>query len=196
VLRLAYTRLLTTHFVNLTCITLPSLLCPNLHLQHNKHTNRIESNRIESNPPQPQPQQQQKCLYRVETALTPAAHHALGWGPIESSGVLGSTSVVIFVCMMIVFYLSAKKVHNQILIGIGCVLWVIGGSLMYILWKAPGKNWHFIVPIMVAICGFPFIAPCNRSVFTIAVDTKPELARQHGFMQALLSTIASAAGFM
>jgi hypothetical protein len=166
--------------------------CATLHTPHAIHLlNRIEQNNYNYNKTT-----NNVSLYRVETALTPAAHHALGWGPIESSGVLGSTSVVIFVCMMVVFYLSAKKVHNQILIGIGCVLWVIGGSLMYILWKAPGQNWHYIVPIMIAICGFPFIAPCNRSVFTIAVDSKPELAGQHGFMQALLSTIASAAGFM
>ena len=133
---------------------------------------------------------------RIETGFTPAASHALGWGPIESSGVLGSSSIVIFGCMMLVFTLSKMKVPDEGLIALGSVFWIVGGTSMYYFWKEPGVVWQFVVPVMVAIAGFPFMAPTNRSLFTKAVDSIPELESKHGTMQALLSSVSSVAGFM
>ena len=135
-------------------------------------------------------------LNRIETGFTPAANHALGWGPVESSGVLGSSSIVIFGCMMLVFTLSKMKVPDEGLIAIGACFWIVGGTSMYFLWVEPGVAWHFVTTVMVAVAGFPFMAPSNRSVFTKAVDSIPQLESKHGTMQALLSSIASAAGFM
>jgi hypothetical protein len=133
--------------------------------------------------------------FRIETAFAPAASDALGWGPIQTSSVLGGTSVLIFASMMVVIFLSARGVPDYLLIAIGIFGWIIGGSLMYLLWVADAPIWHFVLPVAIAVSGFPFIAASNRSTFTRAVDSKPILAEAQGSMQALLSMFASVAGF-
>jgi hypothetical protein len=49
---------------------------------------------------------------------------------------------------------------------------------------------------MVAGSGFPFIAAANRSNFTKAVASIPELESSQGVMQAVLSMASSVAGFV
>lgn len=134
-------------------------------------------------------------LDRIETAFPPAAFDALGWGPVQTSTVLGGTSILIFANMMLVFFLSAKKVRDEILVVIGSLAWVVGGLLLYLLWVKGAKSWHFIMPIVICICGFPFIGASNRSLFTKAVTATPALEMRHSFMQAVLSMSASVAGF-
>jgi hypothetical protein len=97
--------------------------------------------------------------------------------------------------MMVVIFLSSRGVPDLILIGVGIVAWIIGGSLMYLMWVAGAPVWHFVLPTAIAVSGFPFIAGSNRSTFTRAVDSKPILAEAQGTMQALLSMFASVAGF-
>lgn len=135
-------------------------------------------------------------MNRIETGLAPAAYHAMGWGPVMTSTVLGSSSILLFVCMIFVFYLAAKKTRDEILVIAGSFLWVIGGTLLYFLWSTGAKTWEFVLPVIVCICGFPFIASSNRSLFTRRVDANPTLETRHAFMQALLSMAASVAGFV
>lgn len=66
---------------------------------------------------------------------------------------------------------------------------------MYLMWVVEAPVWHFVLPVAIAVTGFPFIAAPNRSAFTKAVDSKPLLAESQGSMQALLSMAASVAGF-
>lgn len=132
----------------------------------------------------------------IETGFAPAAYHALGWGPVETSAVLGSTSILLFGCMLLVFYLSSKQTRDETLVIIGCALWVIGGTLVYFLWVEGAEAWHFILSVVICICGFPFIGASNRSLFTRRVDANPFLETRHAFMQALLSMAASVAGFV
>jgi len=132
----------------------------------------------------------------IETGFAPAAFHALNWGPVETSAVLGSTSIVLFLCMLVVFFLSSKKVKDEVLVMIGSCFWVVGGLLVYFLWVADTAGWHFVVSVIVCVSGFPFIAASNRSLFTRRVDANPYLETRHGFMQALLSMFASVAGII
>lgn len=132
----------------------------------------------------------------IETGLAPAADHALGWGPVQTSAVLGSTSIVLFFCMLLVFFLSSKKVKDEMLVIAGSCFWVVGGLLVYFLWVANSASWHFIVSVVTCVCGFPFIAASNRSLYTRRVDANPCLETRHAFMQALLSMFASVAGFV
>mmetsp|Transcript_24674 Transcript_24674/g.69240 ORF Transcript_24674/g.69240 Transcript_24674/m.69240 type:complete len:532 (-) Transcript_24674:1897-3492(-) len=132
----------------------------------------------------------------IETGFAPAAKDALGWGPVETSAVLGFTSLLLMGCMIIVMYLSSKKVKDNTIISIGCICWIIGGMLMYLCWQRGSKPWHFIVPIIICVSGFPFIAPSNRAIFTKAVDSIPLLESKQGTMQAILSMFASVAGFV
>ena len=133
---------------------------------------------------------------RIETAFAPAANDALGWGTVKTSGVLGLTSIVIFVMMMIVMYLSGKGVADAILVTIGLSSWTVSGTLIYFLWVQGAPAWHFVGTVMAAVSGFPFVLAANRSLFTRAVNSKPELEASQGFMQALLSMFASVAGFV
>ena len=120
----------------------------------------------------------------------------MGWGPVMTSAVLGSSSILLFVCMLFVFYLAARKTRDEILVIAGSLFWIVGGTLMYFLWSAGAKTWEFVLPVIVCICGFPFIASSNRSLFTRRVDANPTLETRHAFMQALLSMAASVAGFV
>jgi len=131
----------------------------------------------------------------IETALPPAANHGLGWGPVETSGVLGATSIVIFGTMMGVMYLSAKKVPDSKLVAVGNVNFMIGGVLIYLMWTDDSKVWQYIVPVMVSVAGFPFIASPNRSNFTKAVMNSSALESSQATMQAILSMFSSVAGF-
>lgn len=133
---------------------------------------------------------------RIETGFAPAANHALGWGPIETSAVLGSISIVIFAVMMLVFHLSSRKVPDSSLCTFGLCLSTVGYSLVYFLWVMNAPVWHFVTPMMLGISSFPFLGAPTRSLFTKAVDSKPSLAEYGGTMQAVLSMSASVAGFV
>lgn len=132
----------------------------------------------------------------IETAFAPAAKDALGWGPIETSTVLGSASIVIFLSMLLVFQLSARKVSDTALLAYGLIQGGVGYTLMYYFWTQDGSMWHFTLPIVVGASSFPFLGAPTRSLFTQIVDSKPELDAHHGIMQAVLSMGASVAGFM
>jgi hypothetical protein len=130
----------------------------------------------------------------IETGFAPAAYHALGWGPVGTSAVLGSSSVLLFGIMIVVFFLSAKGTRDEILVIIGSSTWIFGGAMLYFMWVAETQAWKFVLPVVVCISGFPFIAAPNRSLFTRHVDAHPALEVRSAFMQALLSMFASMAG--
>jgi ceroid-lipofuscinosis MFS transporter 7 len=132
----------------------------------------------------------------IETAFAPAASHALQWGPVQTSTVFGGTSVLIFVMMLVVYQLSANKVPDESILMFGLCLGTFGYGLMYFLWTADSKSWHFILPIVLGVASFPFVGAPTRSVFTKHCDTKPMLDKYHGTMQAVLSMSASVAGFV
>jgi hypothetical protein len=131
----------------------------------------------------------------IETALPPAASHGLGWGPVETSGVLGATSFVIFFCMILVVYLSTNDVSDTLLVVIGNLFFAIGGTAIFFLWTEQARIWHYIVPVIVTVAGFPFVASPNRSNFTKAIHKRSGLESHQATMQAMLSMTASAAGF-
>jgi len=133
---------------------------------------------------------------RIETGFVPAASHALGWGPIETSAVFGSISVVIFIVMLFVYQLSSHKVRDASLLSFGLCLSAFGYTLLYLWWTMGAPVWHFIVPMIVGTSAFPFLGAPSRSLFTKAVETKPSLAKYGGTMQAVLSMAASVAGFV
>jgi hypothetical protein len=133
--------------------------------------------------------------YSIETALAPAAADGLGWGTVETSGVLGSTSIVIAFVMIFVM-VATKYISDIILVGVGAILWVIGGFGIYLGWTRDAPVWNYVVPVMVAVAGFPFIAASNRSTYSKSVASKPELESMQASMQAILSMAASVAGFV
>lgn len=114
---------------------------------------------------------------------------------MATSGVLGGTSFVIFFSMLLVMYLSGK-VSDILMVAFGNMFWVVGGTGMYIGWAWKAQVWHYVVPVIISCTGFPFIAASNRSNFTKAVASKPELESSQALMQAILSMASSVAGFV
>jgi hypothetical protein len=98
--------------------------------------------------------------------------------------------------VMIIVMVTTKYLSDIILVGIGAVIWVVGGIGIYFGWTRDAPIWHYVVPVMVAIAGFPFIAASNRSTYSKSVASKPELESMQASMQAVLSMAASVAGFM
>jgi len=131
----------------------------------------------------------------IETALPPAAADGLNWGPVQTSAVLGSTSIVIFFMMMLTIYLSGKM-HDLTMVGIGNILWIFGGLGMYLFWERDASVLAYVLPVVVSCAGFPFIAAANRSTFSKAVANTPALEGSVALMQSILSMAASVAGFV
>eukprot|EP00546_Thalassionema_frauenfeldii_P008535 CAMPEP_0178924974 /NCGR_PEP_ID=MMETSP0786-20121207/17636_1 /TAXON_ID=186022 /ORGANISM="Thalassionema frauenfeldii, Strain CCMP 1798" /LENGTH=441 /DNA_ID=CAMNT_0020599767 /DNA_START=157 /DNA_END=1479 /DNA_ORIENTATION=+ len=132
----------------------------------------------------------------IETGLAPAASHALRWTPVELSFVMGGMSVVVFMMMVVVYSLSSRKVKDDAILLVGCVLSTIGYYLIWDLWRWQSSFWHFLVPIFLSTAGYPFLASPTRSLFTKAVDQSEILKNHQGSMQAVLSMFASVAGFV
>jgi len=131
----------------------------------------------------------------VETSLAPAASHALGWTPVEVSFLMGGMSIVIFIMMAVVIFLSAKGVKDIILMMIGCCIAAIGYYMTWYFWQWKTSTFYFILPILIGVSAYPFLAAPTRSVFTRAVDQYGILREHAGSMQALLSMSASVGGF-
>jgi hypothetical protein len=134
--------------------------------------------------------------HRIETGFAPAAYHALGWGPVGTSAVLGSTSVLLLGIMIVVFVLSANGTRDEVLVIIGSCTWIFGGAMLYFMWVTETQAWKFVLPVVVCISGMPFMAAPNRSLFTRRVDANPALEVRSAFMQALLSMFTSVAGVL
>jgi MFS transporter, ceroid-lipofuscinosis neuronal protein 7 len=131
----------------------------------------------------------------VETGFAPAASHAMGWGPVGTSTVMGSVSIMIALNMFVVYQLSARHVSDEMLLQIGLYISIAGYTLMWALWVWHAPAWQFVLPIVLGASSFPFLAAPTRSCFTKAVDAIPELQHMQGTMQAVLSMAASVAGF-
>ena len=134
----------------------------------------------------------------VETAFAPAAHHALGWGTVQTSSVLGSLSIMIAICMGLVYVLSQKyRVTDESLMGTGLVLGAVASFCLYTMWDDhDAVAWHFWFPVAAAGAAYPFLAAPTVSVFTKHVEFSPVLRAHHGTMQAILGMAASVAGFV
>lgn len=131
----------------------------------------------------------------IETGFAPASHDALGWGPVQSSLALGSISFIIAANMANVINLSKRGYPDVNLLCGGLVMSIIAYTVLYFSWVKDSTPWHFVLPILVAGSSFPYLAPATRSIFTLAVQSKPALEQYNGFMQAILSMAASVAGF-
>ena len=144
---------------------------------------------------------------RIETAFAPAVNDALGWGPVECSAVLGSMSILILFSMIIIIALNKRQVSDEILCGVGCIVWFIGSLLIYYLWTnipqsdevdddhQESRPWQFVFGVLICIFGFPFTSTC-RSLFTRALNDYPTLLPIVGTMQSMISLMPSIAGFV
>jgi len=132
----------------------------------------------------------------IETGFAPAAYDALGWMPVQTSLALGSVSFIIALFMYVVMTLSKRGVADTRLLTGGLIVSTLAYTSLYFCWTQTASGWGFYLPIAVAASSFPFLGAPTRSLFTVAVDSKPVLKKSQGSMQAVLSMGASVAGFV
>ena len=132
----------------------------------------------------------------IETGFAPAAYDALGWGPVQTSLALGSVSFIIAGFMYVVMNLSKKGVSDTRLLTGGLIMSTLAYTALYFCWVQTASGLGFYLPIAAAASSFPFLGAPTRSLFTVAVDSKPALKKSQGSMQAVLSMGASVAGFV
>ena len=137
------------------------------------------------------------CNFQLmDTGMAPAANDALGWGPVGVSSLFGANAVLIFFAIVLVFQLTSRGVTDDTLMMVGLVFSVVGYTLMYLLWKIPTTVVGFALPVVLSTLAFPFLGSPTRSLFTRYVDSDPTLRDAQGTMQAILSMVASVAGFV
>lgn len=86
-------------------------------------------------------------------------------------------------------------VSNESLLSCGLVISAIGYSMIYFFWTKPTTTFLFVFPVVLATLCFPFLGSPTRSIFTMVVDSKPNLRHHQGTMQAVMSMVVSTAGF-
>lgn len=126
----------------------------------------------------------------IEASFPPAAMHGLGWGPVQTSAVLGSNSLIMMFFTFVAMVLSStyKVPDSHMIIG-GLSLWVVAGSLMYHLWTFPAFGWWYVMTITIGLVGFPFIGPATQSRFCAAIAARgPELEPVQARLQAAMSS--------
>ena len=67
----------------------------------------------------------------IETAVVPAAAHALGWGAVEISALLGFSSILLLCAAFVGMHLSATyNISDSTMIMVGNLLWAVAGLMM------------------------------------------------------------------
>ena len=130
-------------------------------------------------------------------SLLPLASHMLGWTPVQISKLTALQSVVTFVGMLVMMYLSIRKTTDFTMLSVGNGIFVIAGVFTYAWWRMDtGSVIKFAFPIMVTALAFPFTGPANQSSFNRAVFSRPELASSIGVLQSLYAQGGTVAGIV
>ena len=130
-------------------------------------------------------------------AMSPVAADLLGWTPVGISYLCTAQSGVVFVGMAATLYLSVKEVPDFTFIFFGNAIFVVGGALTYILWRADTATVvTFALPFLLITFAFPFTGPSNQSSFNKAVFSKPELASSIGVLQSVYTQGGTIAGIV
>jgi len=132
----------------------------------------------------------------IEAALSPATKHALDWGPVETSAAFGGCGGLYAVGTVFSMIISKKyKVKDLNILIIGLCLATTGSTLLYYFWTYPALAWQYILPMGFFFIGHPFVAPPARSLFTIAIASKPELKTIQVRLQATMTMFIQLASF-
>ncbi|KAL7552906.1 hypothetical protein ACHAWF_016158 [Thalassiosira exigua] len=133
-------------------------------------------------------------LYGV--GLAPAGNHLFGWEPVQISYVAALNSSVIILAMIFQLLASLVNAPDNLLIQLGNLCFFIGGIGTYLFWKEGTSVVLFLAPMALVYFGYPWLSPANRSKYTRAVYSIPELEGSHGVMQSLLTQTFALSGFL
>lgn len=88
---------------------------------------------------------------------------------------------------MLTMYLSFRHVSDFAMLVFGNVIFAVGGVLTYLWWRADtGTVVQFATTLVLLMFGYPFMGPANRSAYTRAIHSRPDLADSLGVLQGLL----------
>lgn len=132
----------------------------------------------------------------IEASFSPAAMHGLGWGPVQTSAVLGGNTVTLVLFTFISLYLSTEvKVRDGTMIMVGFMLWFVAGIGMYAFWIYPATAMDYVVPISIGLAGYPLIGPATRSEFSRYIHIRPELEPLQARLQSIIGMANEVASF-
>mmetsp|Transcript_18115 Transcript_18115/g.30727 ORF Transcript_18115/g.30727 Transcript_18115/m.30727 type:complete len:542 (+) Transcript_18115:58-1683(+) len=134
-------------------------------------------------------------LYQV--ALPPVAADLFGWTPLEISYLMSIQAIVIFFGMIVAMYASVRGITDFTMIALGNSAFVFGGIATVLWWKRESATiLQFIVSIVIVSFAYPLMGPANRSKFTRAVHSRPELEDSIGLLQSFFNQALSIGGFL
>lgn len=134
-------------------------------------------------------------LYQV--ALPPVGADLFGWTPLEISYLMSVQSIVIFLGMFAAMYASIYNVSDFTMIALGNAAFVIGGMLTVLWWRREQTTIaQFVLSIVVVSFAYPLMGPANRSQYTRAIHSRPELENCIGLLQSFFNQAFSIGGFI
>lgn len=106
-------------------------------------------------------------------------------------------AIVIFLGMIVAMYASIRHITDFTMIAMGNSAFVFGGIATVVWWKRESATiLQFIVSIVIVSFAYPLMGPANRSKFTRAVHSRPELEDSIGLLQSFFNQAFSIGGFI
>ena len=137
------------------------------------------------------------CANRYQVALPPVAADLFGWTPLEISYLMSVQAIVIFLGMCVAMYASIRHITDFTMIAMGNSAFLFGGMVTVVWWnKESATILQFIVSIVIVSFAYPLMGPANRSKFTRAVHSRPELEDSIGLLQSFFNQALSIGGFI
>jgi len=129
--------------------------------------------------------------------LAPITSHMFEWQPLQVSLLSTIGSVVMLSSMMITMHLSLKHVSDFSMLAFGNAIFVLGGALTYLWWRADtGTVPQVAITILLFYFGYPFMGPANRSAFTRALNNREDLAGSIGVLSGLYTQAFTLGGII
>lgn len=137
------------------------------------------------------------CVNRYQVALPPVAADLFGWTPLEISYLMSVQAIVIFLGMCVAMYASIRHITDFTMIAMGNSAFLFGGIATVAWWNRESATIvQFIVSIVIVSFAYPLMGPANRSKFTRAVHSRPELEDSIGLLQSFFNQAFSIGGFI
>ncbi len=137
------------------------------------------------------------CAKRYQVALPPVAADLFGWTPLEISYLMSIQAIVIFLGMCVAMYASIRGISDFTMIASGNCAFLFGGIATVTWWNRESATiLQFIMSIVIVSFAYPLMGPANRSKFTRAIHSRPELEDSIGLLQSFFNQAISIGGFI
>lgn len=116
---------------------------------------------------------------------------------MEISFLMSVQGIVIFIGMCAAMYASIYGITDFTMILLGNSAYFFGGIATVLWWKRESATIaQFVVSVVIVSFSYPLMGPANRSKFTKAVHSRPELDDYIGLLQSFFNQALSIGGFI